>query len=75
MAKIFLVSKSGVEWNIPVEAWHDKKKAEKRAKELDKTLNMKDVFDSLSSHVVTPVPLMDDDPTSTAHYATHINEN
>ena len=57
--KIYLISKTGPEWSEPVEAHAcGKKKAYKRAKELDEKLKSSShPLDILSSHTVTPMEL------------------
>ena len=59
---IFLITKSGPEWQAPIEAWTTKREAERRAKELDTQLNPKDVYDSLSGHEVVRIPLKGGQP-------------
>ena len=54
MKQIYLISKEGPEWSIPIEAWDDKTKANARAKVLDKMLNKRGL-DGLSPHVVQSI--------------------
>jgi hypothetical protein len=54
---VYLITKSGPEWQKPIEVWPTKKKAEARVKELDAELDQKNVFDRLSAHEVVAVPM------------------
>lgn len=54
---IFLITKTGPEWQDPIEAWPDKKQAAMRAHELDEALDPNDVIDSLSRYSVVEITL------------------
>ena len=55
--RIFLITKTGPEWQDPIEAWETKNQAERRARELDETLNPRDAIDHLSRHDVVEIIL------------------
>ena len=59
VAEIFVISKSGPEWEVPVEAWFDKDLAERRLPILTAELNLNDVVDRLSQYEIRPIPLRD----------------
>lgn len=54
---VHLITKSGPEWNTPIEAWTTKRPAEARAKELDELKSTINWEDRLSKYVVTAIPL------------------
>jgi hypothetical protein len=55
--KVYLITKSGPEWQKPVEVWPTKKQADVRAKELNNQLDTFNVLDRLSHYQVIPVPM------------------
>ena len=58
--QIFLITKTGPEWQDHIEAWSNKKQAKKRADELNSTLNPNDAYDRLSQYEVAPITLLGD---------------
>ena len=58
--QIFLITKTGPEWQKPIEAWCDEKRAKTRASGLNETLDPNDVDDSLSQYEIVPVFLFGD---------------
>ena len=56
--QIFLITKTGPEWQDHIEAWSNKKQAKKRADELNSTLDPNDSYDCLSLYGVVPVTLL-----------------
>lgn len=58
--RIFLITKTGPEWQYPVEAWPDEKRAKARADELNGTLDPDDAEDRFSRYEVVPVALLGD---------------
>ena len=57
---IFLITKSGPEWQDPIEAWAEQKLAAKRADELNSALNPRDIEDYLSRYAVVKITLYGD---------------
>ena len=57
---VYLITKSGYEWQKPIEVWPTKKQATARAKELDAELDQKNALDRLSVHEVVAVPMKGD---------------
>lgn len=58
MSTIYLITKTGPEWQDPVEAWLTKRSAVTRAEALNESLQgSKDIRDQLSRHEVVPIPL------------------
>jgi hypothetical protein len=58
--QVFLITKTGPEWQKPIEAWCDEKRAKTRAGDLNETLDPNDVDDSLSQYEIVSVVLFGD---------------
>ncbi len=58
--QIFLITKTGPEWQKPIEAWCDEKRAKTRVGDLNETLDPNDVDDSLSQYEIVSVVLFGD---------------
>ena len=58
--QIFLITKTGPEWQDPIEAWCDKRRAKTRANELNGARDPNDAHDSLSRYDVVSVALLSD---------------
>jgi hypothetical protein len=55
MTKIYIVTRSGPEWNDLIRAFEDKRAAQHFADVKNETKHKGDIFEGLSDYVVTPL--------------------